>query len=208
MTIPGVVVVALAVLVVMGGLIYEFVRSRGLQPKYWVQTPTTRVGVRWHVESTNWPGLERAIFAIEHVLYLRYGAEVVRKKGLMDFWIDVYERNATMRTTASPTGLAGGRQLTGAVERMGFYFGFQRKFVLLIRQLHKSRVRLPNGDTWQEGELLDAGASALFHEVAEHYVPFMLKNDINAGHSDEWKMLTSEMRQAYRMFGEVNGKAD
>lgn len=205
---PGFVIAILAAAAFVGALVIEFVRSRRLQPKYWIQTPTTKVGVRWHTESTTWPGLERAVLAIEHVLYLRYGAEVVRKRDLMGFWIDVYSKNATLKPSNDPTETLHGRRLTGGIERISFYLGFARQFVLLVRQMHKIKTKLPSGETWQDGELLDAGASALFHEVAEHYVPFMLKGDINSKHADEWKLLTSEMRQAYRMLGEANGKVD
>jgi hypothetical protein len=113
-----------------------------------------------------------------------------------------------MRLSSRKTEPRRGQTLTGALERVTSYFGFSRRFVLLVRQMHKIKTKLPDGSTWQEGELLDAGASALFHEVAEHYVPLMLKADINARHADEWKLLTSEMKQAYKMLGIANGKTE
>jgi hypothetical protein len=208
MYIPGLVIAALTALAFVVAFVLEVRRSRQLWPRYWVKTPTTKVGVRWFTNLPTWPGLERAVLAIEHVLYLRYGAETVKKKNLMGFWIDVYEKNEPMPSALGFAGRRRGNTITGAIERVSFYMGFSRRFVLQVRQLHKIKTKLPDGSTWQEGELLDAGSSALFHEVAEHYVPLMLKGNINAQHAEEWKLLTNEMRQAYKMLSIANGKAD
>ncbi len=208
MSITGMIIGTLVVVGLIVGIALEVVRGRRTRPTYWIQTPTTKIGVRWFTDSTIWPGFERAMLAIEHVLYLRYGADVVRKKGLMDFWVEVYPKNMPLRTTVNPSGKNNGRTVNGAVQRTTRYFGFSRKYVVLVMQHHKIKTKLPNGETWQDGELLDAGASAIFHEVAEHFVPLKLKGNINARHADEWKLLTSEMRQAYRMLSEANGKVD
>lgn len=173
------------------------------RPTYWIRTPTTKIGVRWQTLDQNWPGFERALRAIEHVLLLRYGAEVVRKKKLLDFWVDVFPRNTLIRTSANPTGKWQNRTVNGSLERIALFFGLTQQHVVLVMQHHKTKTKLPTGETWQEGELLSADNSALFHEVAEHYVPLRLKGDVNTGHAEEWKLLTLEMRRAYRLLEEA-----
>ena len=187
---------AIMTLVVLG---WEFQRSRRQRPTQWIPTSTRRFGVKWRTDSQKWAGLEQALFAIEHVLIRRYGADVVRKKKLLEFWLEIYPKNATIRTSNNPSGRVGGRTVNGAIDRISLFFGLKLQYVVLVMQHHQTKTRLPNGETWQEGELLDAGASALFHEVAEHYVPLILKRDINARHADEWKLLTTEMRQAHKL---------
>ena len=187
----------IGMLAVFGIEIWVSLRKR---PTYWIQTPTRRFGVRWYTNDRVWPGFERAVRAIEHVLLLRYGADTVKKKKLLDFWIDVYPKNVPLRTATSPTGRTPeNRVISGTLERQARFFGLSQQFIILVAQHHKTKTRMPNGEIWQEGELLSAENSALFHEVAEHYVPLKLKNDINIGHADEWKLLTLEMRQAYKL---------
>lgn len=184
-------------------LTIEIISSRRKWPTYWVHTPTTKIGVRWYTESEDWPGFSRALRAIEHTLLLRYGAETVRKKKLLDFWVDVFPKNTAIRTSAAPTGRIHNRTINGSLERLGLYFGFVQRYVVLVMQHHKTKTRLPSGETWQEGELLSAENSALFHEVAEHYVPLRLKGDPNILHAEEWKLLTLEMRRACRLLEET-----
>ena len=201
------VLLAISSLLLAGPFVFFLTDLRRLsraKPEHWIQTPTRKVGVRWLTESQEWAGLEQAILAIEHVLILRYGAEVVKKKQLLDFWIDVYPRNTLIRTGTNPTGKMLGKNVNGAVERLAFFFGLVEQHVILVMQQHRLRSKMQNGETWQEGELLDAGTSALFHEVAEHYVPLRLKNDINARHAEEWKLLTLEMQRAYKTLGAVS----
>ena len=201
------------VLLVISGLLlagpfvlffFDYRRLARAKPKHWISTPTRKVGVRWLSGFEEWAGLEQAVLAIEHVLILRYGAEVVKKKKLLDFWIDVYPKNTLIRTGTNPTGKLLGKNVNGAVERLAFFFGLYEQHVILVMQQHRLRTKMQNGETWQEGELLDAGTSALFHEVAEHYVPLRLKGDINARHAEEWKLLTLEMQRAYKTLGAVS----
>ena len=119
-----------------------------------------------------WPGLPEAIGRCVNLL---------ASLGRLDrgtFWIEVVPDGQPLRMTGHRTAEPG---VVGTLRFDSFLAGAIQQPVIVVRQ-----------------RLLSAGVetairSALFHEFAEHFLPWTLEKDLNPNHAEKWKVFTRRL---------------
>lgn len=200
----GIVIAIIVVALFVATPIYLWYQYDQEKPRDFIEAPYGfRYGIRWRdVAVQPWPGLENAVHAMQVAIIDKYGEQLAKEKRLLDFWIDVYPKNAALRTPEMPNGTfrdQNGKitQAAGTISFEGYFMGLVKRLCVLVVQIYSKREDLPDGTVWYSGELLPADRSRLFHEVACHVVPYRLTGNANAEEDPKWEPLAEAMHLAY-----------
>lgn len=135
-------------------------------------------------------GLDEAFAAIQEVVHEQYpGVEA----DVLSAYVQFYGKDDTIISTSVPEGYiqkANGSEarINGTVElQKSGLINTDKTFIVKVRQLH-----------YTDGSLKSAGMTALFHEFAEHVVPYIMTHDWNTEHVVKWIILTGDMAARYR----------
>lgn len=121
--------------------------------------------------------------AIADVLHQKYPEAYAKLQNNLE--IEFYPMNGVMSITSSPGGLGPHVGGTADAKKVPI-FGDQLYYALAWESLP--------GD----GALIrTAGETDIFHEVAEHILPYVLSGDWNVNHKVMWTLVTQEMKDRY-----------
>jgi hypothetical protein len=175
---PGYISLGLGFLATCAVLLVGWFSWKRRHPKEWYRG----VGVIY-VDGADdpWPGIEIAIDAMWFVAQEEYPDEASE---LMKFWIKVVPHDGVVSGFTVPTGKTrAGKQVNGTVDRTRLFGILCPRYIMVIRQLR--------------GSSMHARDSALYHEVAEHYWPFTLRQGWNSTHDSVWHRLNNRMREVH-----------
>lgn len=204
----GYIIIALSIVLTS---IFLFIKWRAW--KRYQPTWTHRgIGVIYQEDAVgNWVSKELINAIIE------VGNTTAYKRNL-NFWIEVVPYHREVQTPTVPTGylkkdgrMAGKpksileakeiQKVMGSIKTARFLPITKLHHVAVVVQsrvgLTKEEIRMGIGD----GVMQDVGDSAIFHEVAQHLLPGMSGEGVNANHSrEDLKTLQARMETVYRNF--------
>jgi|SRR3990167_148741 len=184
-----------ALAVVLGALLFaRQVLSRRPDKRY------RGIGIRYLPNSSQpWSDLERCLDAIIYVVsadpkllpardaLTNFDVEVVPYEGLVATistptgYVSLDGRNSLAKP-ATPESEAVTSKIAGSVRYERPHPFSRMRTTVVVRQLREGDTRLDDLKASGNGAIHPATKSALFHEFAEHVVPFVLSADWNAGH--------------------------
>jgi len=125
-------------------------------------------------------GLEEALEAIDEVVSAKFPKQAGR----------ILRTQVSFLTDEDPAPLP---TIPVRSERCGLLW-LDRQLTVEVKQ-----------QRWGSGRIKSAGMTELFHEFAEHVVPFVIEKDWNESHVVKWIILTHDIASLYRK--KMRGKA-
>lgn len=188
MPVQAYLVPILTLIALIGGVLYMFLQAWRARPKVFY----SGIGVLFrNGADESQPGIPEACETIVSVIRETYPDEA--DKLLKRLWIEFHGKNAVITSSSIPTGTV---YREGGVPTilMGTCDAFRP--TMFSPLVYVAKARQTYG---KDGSLRTVGATAIFHEIAEHIVPFRLTGDWNADHEAKWKALSRWMDSRYKL---------
>lgn len=189
MPIQAYLILGITLLAFVGCVAYMFAQA-------WRQHPRTfyaGIGIKFvNGADESQKGIIEACEVLTTLLHEYYPDHA--DKLLKHLWIEFHGKEAVITSASIPDGrlyaLDGEPRglLMGTCDAIRPTMFSSVIYVAKVRQIYT-----------KDGSLRTAGTTALFHEVVEHILPFVLTSDWNSAHAEQWKPLEKEMMKQYEM---------